>query len=651
MDPTGDHSRDPLCALCQRFTNDLIASDFGRRYELPKDGMWTEKMISGKTHGFSGYGPGFIHYKTASDLENSAQSCAMCRAIWDGHRPEHRLLIRHLALFAGYYSVETEPKRSIQATSLDDRWQTTHGCAFDISITRPYEGEISSFCLSDRASRKMPDFARAIPDSSMSSDSFETARFWMKNCVENHSACSTPARELPTRIIDVGTISGAPASLLITNGVSGHYAALSHCWGGNIPCKMTKDNLNAYKNALPMHVLPQNFLDAITLTRELGLQYLWIDAVCIIQDSAEDWATEAARMANVYSNARVTISALDSAGSTLGFLAPRSHKRVNLGQGFIFSERPLDYRQAIAGGLLNSRGWCMQEWALSKFTLSIGREQMYWECPTITAREDGIPHDAYYYATPMSFEVARKNLSLGTTTSLQHWYTIVEEFSKRSLTFGEDKLPALAGVASRFGSTKIGGSYVAGLWAEETLQGILWRARTSGAYGKEFPPDLRLPAKPRAPSWSWASIDGEILFPMRVGKVPWQPHASIQVLRIDMNVAMNDFAAPKVEGALKLRGLIAKMRYAPGNRPKRSDAVHEGSLAFEGETRYGGTITMDRDRAVARDCWALVVGQRHTDILTLEEVGHNKFKRIGCGSRDLKLHGDDSFSLTDISLI
>ncbi|KAF0317684.1 heterokaryon incompatibility protein, partial [Colletotrichum asianum] len=231
------------------------------------------------------------------------------------------------------------------------------------------------------------------------------------------------------------------------------------------------------------------------------------------------------------------------------------------------------------------------------------------------------------------------------------WYTIVEEFSERSLTFGDDKLPALAGVASRFGSTKIGNSYIAGLWADEILKGLLWRARTSGPSGKEISPHLRLPAKPRAPSWSWASIEGEILFPMRAGKGPWQPHASIQLLRIDMNVAMNDFAAPNVEGALMLRGLIAKMRYAPGNRSKRSDAVHEGSLAFEGETRYGGTITMDRDRAVARDCWALVVGQRHTDILSLEEVDHNKFKRIGCGSRDLKLHGDNSFSLTDISLI
>ncbi|KAH9240968.1 hypothetical protein K456DRAFT_1821510 [Colletotrichum gloeosporioides 23] len=481
----------------------------------------------------------------------------------------------------------------------------------------------------------------------MSADSFETARFWMKDCNDNHPTCSTPACELPTRVVDVGNTLGAPVSLRMTNGITGHYAALSHCWGGNIPCKMTTNNLKAYQDALPMHDLPQNFLDAIRLTRELGLKFLWIDAMCIIQDSAEDWNIEAARMASVYSNARVTISALDSPGSTHGFLVPRSHKRVRLGQGYVFSERPLDYHQAIGGGLLNTRGWCMQEWALSKFMLYIGREQMYWECPAVTTREDGIPHDAYYSAAPLGFEKARKTLSLGRPTSMRDWYTIVTEFSTRELSFGSDKLPALAGVASRFASAKIGGSYIAGLWTEDILTGIFWLANTSD---KECAPGLRQPAKPRAPSWSWASIDGKIWFPPR--REP--PHPSLKALGFDMNVAMDNFAASRIEGDLKLRGLMAKMRYTPTQR-KTGQSIRQGVLHLNG-ANFQDAVVLDRDRDTGRDCWVLVlrvVSKFGADLLLLEEAGEGKYKRIGSGSGSAEKvpHGLDGFSLMDVTLI
>lgn len=645
MESPDERSRDPLCTLCKRFTDDLIASDFGRRHELPKDGMWTENMTTGKPHSFSQFGPGFIHHKTAKDLENSAQDCDMCRVIWDGHPPEDQPFITHLGLFAVYYSEETEPKRRIAAVSLedDDRRSGTH--FFDISMTRPYEGDVASFCLSDRETRKAPDFARAIPDSSMSTDAFETVRFWIKDCVENHPGCSTPASDFPTRLIDVGIAPDDSPRLQIMRGSAGQYAALSHCWGGNIPCKMMTDNLKAYQDALPMHDLPRNFLDAIRLTREIGLRYLWIDAMCIIQDSIEDWTAEAARMASVYSNARVTISALDSPGSTHGFLVPRSHKRVNLGQGFVFSEHPLDYYQAIEGGLLNTRGWCMQEWALSKFMLYIGREQMYWECPTITAREDGIPHDAYYMAAPMGFEKARKTLSLGRPTSMRDWYTIVTEFNTRDLTFGSDKLPALAGVASRFGSSEIGGSYIAGLWTEDILTGIFWLANNAD---REFALGLCQPKEPRAPSWSWASIDGKIWFPWRTTPL----HPSLQVLGFDVNVAMDDFAASRVEGDLKLRGLMAKMRYTPVNRREPGDAIREGLLDLDG-VKFHDLAILDRDRDIQRDCWVLVLREHGADVLLLEEADEGKYRRVGCGSgsRELVLHGLDRFSLMDVTII
>lgn len=138
---------------------------------------------------------------------------------------------------------------------------------------------------------------------------------WVKDCVENHPACHwNEPTYIPTRVIDVGSAHGKEEPrLLITGGNEGPYVALSHCWGR--PSKerpfnrLEANHMRDTLAGISLSALPTNFQDAVLATRKLGLRFLWIDALCIIQDSHSDWEKEAAKMDQVYRHAQVTIVA------------------------------------------------------------------------------------------------------------------------------------------------------------------------------------------------------------------------------------------------------------------------------------------------------------------------------------------------------
>jgi hypothetical protein len=155
-------------------------------------------------------------------------------------------------------------------------------------------------------------------------DCLNLAREFVEDCVMRHKSCpSELLAHLPTRLIDVRMVdSQGSVSLALSEYLpNAPYAALSHCWGRKQPLRLTTASLDRFKNTIPWSSLPETFQDAITVTRHLNLQYLWIDSLCIIQDSRTDWEIESARMASVYRGSYVTILASSSAGSEESFLA------------------------------------------------------------------------------------------------------------------------------------------------------------------------------------------------------------------------------------------------------------------------------------------------------------------------------------------
>ena len=146
---------------------------------------------------------------------------------------------------------------------------------------------------------------------------------WIKVCRDTHPACQNNINvELPTRIVEVGLVDPDQIRLNKSLGQNGKYLALSHCWGGGIAIKITQENLATREEGIRFVDLPKTFQDAVTVTRDLGVHYLWIDALCIIQDDEQDWQNESGNMAAIYQNVYIVVGAVMAMDSNRGFLDP-----------------------------------------------------------------------------------------------------------------------------------------------------------------------------------------------------------------------------------------------------------------------------------------------------------------------------------------
>jgi hypothetical protein len=158
-----------------------------------------------------------------------------------------------------------------------------------------------------------------------SQTNFDIAKGWLADCCNNHDTCpdSNVPPMLPTRVLEVGPISSPTCRLVQSSGEKGQYAALSHCWGGPITPVLDKNTMSPFQQGIALSSLPANFYDAIVITRQLSINYLWIDSLCIIQDSPQDWEMESAVMGDIYRRSLITISALSSPRSKAGILSRR----------------------------------------------------------------------------------------------------------------------------------------------------------------------------------------------------------------------------------------------------------------------------------------------------------------------------------------
>lgn len=204
---------------------------------------------------------------------------------------------------------------------------------------------------------------------------------------------------MPTRVLDIGDANDfTDLKLVLTNETCGEYIVLSHCWGGHISPLLKTDTLGSWQENIPFGALAANFQDAIRLTRSIGKRYLWIDALCIIQDSVADWETESKHMGPVYRNSYLSISASSSRASTAGFL--KNYGPTHSQQRFCMMPRETDFktknqimlalsltgdedeslRDLFIRAPVHQRGWCLQETTLASRVLHVGKKQMYYQC-------------------------------------------------------------------------------------------------------------------------------------------------------------------------------------------------------------------------------------------------------------------------------
>lgn len=329
-------------------------------------------------------------------------------------------------------------------------------------------------------------------------ESLELLNNWVKSCQQHHGECIRTLEgeilgselKLPTRVLDTSSAHNGFVRLVEThNSPRGQWTALSHCWGNIKPICTTRDNLQAHRQGIPISHLPSTYRDAVTVTRSLDLNYLWIDTLCIIQQDVEDWEREAPKMGEVYEHAKIVIAATGSSNAYEGCFVdtptsvsvelPYASNGIRTGQPFTMKFWTPTWQVKNVFRPLSDRAWTIQERVLSRRIVHYTAKGIWWNCRhfgAICIRHDGI-----------SFKddqlIARQ----------QSWTGFLEQYLNCALTVSTDNLQAVAGLANRIARYR-SDDYYHGCWINELPEQLIW-------YGKApRPSELK-----DRPSWSWSS--------------------------------------------------------------------------------------------------------------------------------------------------
>jgi hypothetical protein len=470
---------------------------------------------------------------------------------------------------------------------------------FRIAVRKAQHDEFGEEAILDRDGYRLD---MALNPDPRSPQSLSVARGWLRTCIKQHgdrcNSPGTPARAerreatashpdsggsadagsqnampvrpdpniltskaTPSRLLEV-TADGATVhlrmtqALLSSTGQTPPYVALSHCWGkSRSPLTTTRTTLDRRRQGIKTASMPQTFQDAVAVVIALGLRYIWIDSLCIIQDDADDWAIESSAMAAIYRQAHLVLAATRCKADRNGFLGLREswttvgipHPVPNPGADeppadavLELSLLPREHRtwrsgvDPMADEPLNDRAWCLQERSLARRTLHYATHAMYWECQSARATELGVsdtfpePHQSSHLSSIWQTSNSSSSVfsrPIRTPTLEQQgvndlgWYTMLEDYTRRSITKDTDRLPALSGL-SRLAQDARSDAYLAGIWQSSLLEGLMWCSVSPLKM-------LRLPpadASYIAPSWSWASVIGPVSFPMYTwysNRAPW----------------------------------------------------------------------------------------------------------------------------------
>ncbi|KAK0737990.1 heterokaryon incompatibility protein-domain-containing protein [Schizothecium vesticola] len=395
---------------------------------------------------------------------------------------------------------------------------------------------------------------------------------WLDDCSRNHAQCGKHDEQvLPTRVIDV---SGDELFLYATApGEKGRYICLSYCWGGPQRVMTTVGTLAERKRGITYSNLPLTLRDAVDVTRDLGIRYIWIDALCIVQDDLLDWQRESAAMADVYGNSYLTISASASPSAEAGMFIPPTNNTqawcfpvsATLANGEelrmiarrMERHRDLVRQSPIEDSPLVKRAWCFQEHLLPTRVLQFGTREAVWECSESTCCSCSVElMDAADVSLkkPFTRQLSESRPDSG-DDSWALWSAIIQGYAGRSLTQGTDKLVALSGVARRL-QESWNCRYVAGLWETSLVRWLCWSATESTHV---LPPR---PSPYRAPTWSWASIDRAIKLSRELNQFA-SPQCSVEATILDVKCipATNDMSGAISGAKLVISGPLIQAEY------------------------------------------------------------------------------------------
>jgi len=456
------------------------------------------------------------HHRSLEQLEKAAAlNCPLCRLIFDALTPK---LAEEPPLDPTIWKSSPITLRGVQYVDEDSEC----GGIFWIKARCDRAGPLAFAYLSLYPDEEDPDSVPVPEDIVIGrkvqppEQNFNLLRGWIQHCEANHSTCAARG-SLPTRVINVGKGGEDFVKLEETHpDQPDRYMTLSHCWGPtpHLVIRTTKATLAQHQQQIPLSALTNTFRDAVHVTRAVGIKYIWIDSLCIVQDDEQDWARESAKMGFIYANSYLTVAAAASPDSTGGCFHHNGKLQVQsarircttpAGLGHVFLCPRLGDFLTLHESPLHTRAWVKQERILSPRTIHYDGDQMLWECHESRACESGVPESAFVVQHRIwdgRLRLEGDEQQTSRRSWWWDWYDLVESYTTHGLTKGEDKLPALSGMAQTLESAT-GGSYVAGLWRDHLPFGLLWRK--AGPWLKPAPTY-------RAPTWSWSAWDGKSSF-------------------------------------------------------------------------------------------------------------------------------------------
>ncbi|KAK3374746.1 hypothetical protein B0H63DRAFT_418942 [Podospora didyma] len=457
--------------------------------------------------------------------------------------------------------------------------------------------------------------------------------YWMLRCLKSHSECASGKSPvlLPRFLIDVGVEpqSNSPFLHETSPGETGFYFTLSYRWGPN-PLATCRENVAAYKRAIPVESIPPIIRDAMVVTKQLGCRYLWVDALCIVQDDYEQKEAEISSMEETYRNSTLTIAAaIDTAESPdMGLFHPRNPKEPR--QNVYIGER--------RDNVLDTRGWILQEQVLSSRLLTYSPTgEVRWTCNGVEANcnhpsghkeKSGNPNEktltSYLQREPRYRKMNKFLNGMGLPDKWENnmhdlWMILVTDFTHRGLSVENDRLAALAGISSGL-ERLLGDELLAGHWRSQLANSLAWcvdpdmevglphrgaaifnrgtTSRNSSTFSglgnipsiMATEPESARTARPntfRAPSWSWASVLGPVSYSHRFFSTgrgamwKYSPTAtgdgtgsSPYVTVLDASIAV-DHTTRTISGALTLQGsiFVAKTTLAGGAKAGKGKKI------------------------------------------------------------------------------
>jgi hypothetical protein len=361
-------------------------------------------------------------------------------------------------------------------------------------------------------------------------------------------------------------------------------------------------------NSIQLEQLTKTMQEAMKTTLRLGYQYLWIDSLCIIQDSRADWDREAAVMDQVYARSICTIAATGAAKGSEGLFFQREVSlvrprriQVTLDQerrSYYFADNQL-WHNEVQAAPLNERAWVLQEMMLSPRTIHFARNQVFWTCQQYQKCEsvpgnwltDPCSRPSFMIYSTIAYwkacaeigeqlmnqrprdlvkantlivsvgsasietiianednqELVQNVLSPPRRDSIinEMWRQVVENYSRRQLTRSGDRIPAIQGLANEF-QRQFDDKYIAGFWQNDLLIQLLW-----------MPSEHRVlrPAFFKAPSWSWLSCEKPVsCFWDNIG----MPASKVEIIHTFVTTERADSGDNIFRGFVRLQGRLAR---------------------------------------------------------------------------------------------